>query len=85
MSRILTTDPDGPRSALRPLANGKLVELGKWVVGLVVTALVAYYTAVGAIEQRVTRVETREETHFAEVLRQLDRIESELIRLRSGK
>lgn len=85
MSRILTTDPDSQRSALRPLANGKLVELGKWVLTLVVTALVAYFTALGAIDQRVTRVETKEETHFQEVLRQLDRIEAELVRLRSVK
>jgi hypothetical protein len=80
---IIHDKQQGPRDALRPLANGKLVELGKFVLGLTVTILVAYFTAMQTIEQRVTRVETKEETHFQEVLRQLDRIETELIRLRS--
>lgn len=85
MSSILSDSPAPERDALRPLANGKLVGLGKLVLGLVVTALVSYFTALGAIEQRVTRVETKEEAHFEEVMRQLDRIEAELIRLRSPR
>jgi len=85
MSPSILKEEQEPRDALRPLANGKLVELAKWVVTLAVTAMVAYFTAINAIEQRVTRVETKEETHFQEVLRQLDRIETELIRLRSVK
>lgn len=78
MGRILTDDPGGQRSALRPLANGKLVELGKLVLGLVVTALVSYFTALGAIENRLTRVETKQESTEAEVLRRLDRIENKI-------
>lgn len=78
MSRIFTEEPDVPRSALRPLANGKLVELGKLVLGLVVTALVSYFTALGAIENRLTRVETKQESTEAEVLRRLDRIENKI-------
>ena len=72
-------------SALRPLGNGKLGELIKWVMTMVVTAIVAYFTALGAIDRRVTRVETLQETNFNDVLRQLDRIEAELVRLRSIK
>lgn len=81
MSRILTDDDPGQRSALRPLANGKLVEFGRWIVGLLVTALVAYFTALGAIEQRLTRVETKQESTEQEVLRRLDRIENKLDRI----
>lgn len=83
--RILTDEPRGNRDALRPLANGKLVEFGKWIVGLLVTAIVAYFTAIGAIESRLTRVETQQEQTEKAILRQLDRIEAELIRLRGQK
>lgn len=85
MTRILRTDPDGPPSALRPLANGKLVEFGRWALGLLVTVLVAYFTAMGAIENRLTRVETQQEQTEKAILRQLDRIEAELIRLRGPR
>lgn len=79
---FLTPESDGPRSALRPLANGKLVELGKWFAGLAVTALVAYFTAQISTENRLTRLETQQEQTEKAILRQLDRIENELIRLR---
>lgn len=85
MSRILTDESGGERSALRPLANGKLVEAGKLFFGLVVAALVAYFTALNTIEQRVTRVETMEETHFQEVLRRLDRMENKIDKIEDRK
>lgn len=78
MSRILTDEPRYDRDALRPLGNGKLLSFGRFVLGLIVSVLVAYYSAQLAIEQRVTRVETKEEAHFEEVLRRLQRIESKL-------
>jgi len=82
---ILTDEPKGERDALRPLGNGKMGELIKLALGLAVTALVSYFTAIGAIDRRVTRVETLQDSNFTDVLRQLDRIEVELIRLRSVK
>jgi len=82
---MIITAPPSSRDPLRPLGNGKLVELGKWVVGMFFTALVAYFTALGAIDQRVTRVETKEAAHFDEVLRTLTEIKAELVRLRTGK
>jgi hypothetical protein len=82
---LLTDEPTIPRDALSPLGNGKLVALGRWVLSTVVTVLVAYYSAQIAIEQRITRVETRQESNFQEVLRTLDRVEAELIRLRGVK
>jgi hypothetical protein len=79
---IVNTDQrQGPRDALRPLANGKLVELGKWVITLVITAMVAYFTAQTAIENRLTIVETRQQYAEQEVLRRLDRIENKLDRI----
>ncbi len=82
---IITDDTPVPRDALSPLGNGKLVSLGRWILSTAVTVLVAYYSAQIAIEQRITRVETRQESNFQEVLRTLDRVEAELVRLRSAK
>jgi len=84
---ILSADEQYPRrrDALSPLGNGKLVELGKWVVSIAITAIVAYFTALGAIEQRLTRVETRQEGSEQEVLRRLDRIENKIDRIEDRK
>lgn len=83
--RILTDEPSGGRDALRPLANGKLLAFGRWLGTVLAAALVAYFTAQLSIENRITRLETQQETFSKEVLRSLDRIEAELVRLRSIK
>jgi hypothetical protein len=85
MSRILTDEPQYERDALRPLANGKLLAFGRFVLGIVVTVLVAYYSAQAAITERLTRVETLQQSNFQEVLRSLDRIQADITRLRDGK
>jgi hypothetical protein len=90
MSRILSESPSD--NALRPLGNGKLVALGRFLLGVIVTVLVAYYSAQTAIENRITKIEGQvesakvlQEANFKEVLRSLDRIEADLVRVRSGK
>lgn len=69
------------RDALKPFANGKVVEFVKWALGVVVMVLVAYYTSLGTINERVTAVETREQAHFEEVMRSLERIEKQVTAL----
>lgn len=69
------------RDALKPFANGKVVEFIKWALGVVVMVLVAYYTSLGTINERVTAVETREQAHFDELMRSLERIEKQIATL----
>lgn len=99
MGSILNDEPSEVKSALRPLGNGKLVALGQWFVGLVLTILAAYFSVQKTTDGRITAAESRiavveakadasktlQETQFKEVLRTLDRIEAELVRLRSAK
>jgi hypothetical protein len=53
----------------------------RWLVNMVIGALIAYFTAKGAIEVRVAVVEERENNHYAELQRSLERIERNLERL----
>jgi hypothetical protein len=65
--------------------NGKTGELLRWIAGLVLSGVIAYYTAIGSIQARIGVVEERENNHYSEVLRinaemrrQLERIESKM-------
>ena len=57
-------------------------EYVRWLVGLVfpvaLAALVSYYTAVGAITQRIERIDTREEEHFERLLEQLEYLRADV-------
>lgn len=55
--------------------NGKTGEMLRWLIGAVVAALVAYYTAAISTEQRLTAVEVSQRLQFEEVQRALARIE----------
>lgn len=55
--------------------NGKTGELLRWVVGLVLAALVSYFTAMGTLQSQLAVVTERETNHYLELLRRLDRIE----------
>lgn len=68
--------------------NGKTGEYIRYVIGLGLAGLVAYYTAIGTLREsvsvvngRVGVVEQREQGHFDEVLRRLDRIERTMERI----
>lgn len=66
--------------------NGRTnVEVARWLIGLALSALIAYFTAMGAIEQRMTAVETRQGAEFAEVMRVLGRMEADIRELRNRK
>lgn len=63
-------------------ANGKTGELLRYVIGLAMAALVAYFTAQIQTEHRLTQtdgnvaaIKTLEQAHFEEVQRSLIRIE----------
>ena len=55
--------------------NGKTGEYVRYLIGMGIAALVAYFTAQGALQERVSKVETLEQSHFEEVQRSLQRIE----------
>jgi hypothetical protein len=61
--------------------NGRTGEFLRWVLTLVLGGLVAYFTAQGAIETRIAVVEERELNHYAEIIRQLHRMEAKQDRL----
>lgn len=58
--------------------NGKTGEMLRWVIGLVLAAMVAYFTSTGAMQASLAVVAERESNHYNELLRRLDRIESKL-------
>lgn len=55
--------------------NGRTGEFLRWVIGLVLAGLVAYFTAIGSIRERVGNIDTREQSHFDEVQRTLIRMD----------
>jgi predicted outer membrane lipoprotein len=61
------------------LVNGDLM---RWLLGVVVAAVVAYFTTINAIQAAVVEVKTRQETQFLEVLRQLEDIKTDIRELR---
>lgn len=67
-----------------PGINGKTGELVRYALGLGLAAVVAYFTAIGALQERVSKVETLEQSHFEETQRSLLRIERTMERLESA-
>jgi predicted outer membrane lipoprotein len=64
------------------LVNGDLM---RWLLGVVVAAVVAYFTTINAIQAAVVEVKTRQETQFLEVLRQLEDIKTDIRELRRAE
>jgi hypothetical protein len=60
--------------------NGK-GELLRYALGLVLAGLVAYFTAIGSVQTSVAVIDSREQQHFEEVQRTLQRIERAVERL----
>lgn len=56
------------------LPNGKTGEMLRWVFGLVLTAVVAYFTATA----QLAVITERETNHYIELLRRLERIEGKI-------
>lgn len=53
-------------------------EMLRWVLGLALAALVAYFTSTGAMQASLAVVAERESNHYNELVKRLDRIESKL-------
>ena len=57
--------------------------LVQWVVGLVLAAIVAYFTTANALQTGLAQVKATEESHFGEVLRRLDLMQNDIRELRN--
>ena len=62
--------------------NGKTAEYARYVFGLLLDALIAYFTTLSTLNQAVTEVRERENSHFSEVLRRLDVLQADIRELR---
>jgi hypothetical protein len=65
--------------------NGKTGEFVRWMLGLALAAVVAYYTAIGAMSREIGEVKATEQSHFSEVLRRLDDLKSDVRDLRNER
>lgn len=63
--------------------NGKTGEYIRYVFGLILAGLIAYFTTLGTINQAVTEVRERENNHFSEVLRRLEILQQDVRELRN--
>lgn len=62
--------------------NGRTGETVRFAIGLVVAAVVAYFTTVGAIQSEVASIKATQESQFSEVLRRLDVMTADIRELR---
>lgn len=62
------------------LPNGKTGEMLRWAFGLVLAGIVAYFTSTGALQAQLAVITERENNHYSELLKRLERIESKLDR-----
>ena len=60
--------------------NGKTGELLRWAMGLALAGVVSYYTALGAIRSDLKVLEERENNHYAELMQQQNRSDTEIKR-----
>lgn len=62
--------------------NGRTGEIVRWILGGVFAALVAYYTAQGAMQERLRAVEVQQEAQFGELQRALGDIKLDVREIR---
>lgn len=58
--------------------NGRTGEYVRWMLGLALAGLVAYFTALGTLQAQLAVVVERERNHYDEIIRRLDRIETKV-------
>lgn len=49
-----------------------------WLVTMLLSGVVSYFTTTGTLRERLTQIEEREQNHYLEILRRLDAIERKL-------
>lgn len=62
--------------------NGKTGEMLRYGLGLLVAALVAYYTTTSAIQAEIAAIKSRQDAQFGEVIRRLDVMTDDIRELR---
>lgn len=63
--------------------NGKTGEFIRYVAGLALAGLVAYFTTVGTMNRELGEVRTKQEQNFEELLRRLDVLQADIRELRN--
>jgi hypothetical protein len=61
--------------------NGR-TEWMRYLGGLVLAGLIAYFTTISTINESIAQVREREDNHFSEVLRRLDVMQMDIRELR---
>ena len=56
-----------------------------WAAGMILAALVAYFTTTSAIQAEIAALKATEESHFAEILRRLDVMTADVRELRRDR
>lgn len=62
--------------------NGKTGETIRFAIGLVVAALVAYYTTTSAIQIEISAIKTKQDSQFGEVIRRLEVLQDDIREIR---
>lgn len=79
--------PVGLRTALRAgrvdMSNGKSGETVRFVLGLVLAGLIAYFTALSTLQTGLAVINEREQNHFNECKSAIDDLKSEIRLLRN--
>ncbi len=65
--------------------NGRTGEYIRWAATLALGAVVAYFTAQGAVQVELAEMKARQESQFGEVLRRLDLLQQDVRELRSQR
>lgn len=55
----------------------------RWLVGVCLAGIVAYFTTQVAIQSEMSAIKATEESHFSEVLRRLDVMQTDIRELRN--
>ncbi|MGE0460891.1 MAG: hypothetical protein AB7Q16_05940 [Vicinamibacterales bacterium] len=58
--------------------SGRTAETVRWVAGLVVAGLVAYFSAMGVLQAQLAVITERETNHYQELIKRLDRLEMKI-------
>jgi hypothetical protein len=73
-------DHNGEPATVR--LNGKTGDLLRWVLGFVIAAFVAYFTAMNTINSEIARINATQESQFGEILRRIDVLQDDVRELR---